>query len=375
MQLSGEDLLKLNVLLHNDIQAIRIHESSMTLYALSADGGEAKIELNPNCKSERYLKQVREMLSGHVLGSPGGYPVFLKRWTRMGQARDDSLADLLLLGEPEAVVAVANAPGLTDELARRAWWADPISENARRMLANPNVVAGSMGKVLADFLVEHLAFESEPLVQIDTVRLVLQPGLIGTQSRNKLWTSGARKNALRVGFLQAVPDELPEPQPQRPDFAELEPVLTGLAGTNRLASLLLRTLGSPGQSFLHAAEGILHKPANQDVVVALTNTIGNYFADARVVDDFPRDMTLLVQESTEACESQAGSDTEVGKVLAVVPQLSSTLAAVLALSRISEEIVTPIFARTTAEGTLMRRKLEPVTAPLFEQLAILRGMR
>ena len=52
----------------------------MTLYALSASGDEAKVELNPNCNPDRYLKQVRELLSGHVLGSPGGYPVFLKRW-------------------------------------------------------------------------------------------------------------------------------------------------------------------------------------------------------------------------------------------------------------------------------------------------------
>ena len=43
----------------------------------------------------------------------------------MGQARDDSLAQLLLLGEPEAVVAAVHAPGLTDELAARAWWAMP----------------------------------------------------------------------------------------------------------------------------------------------------------------------------------------------------------------------------------------------------------
>ena len=48
----------------------------------------------------------REFLASHVLGSPGGYPVFINRWTRMGQARDENLQRLLMLGEPEAVVAV-----------------------------------------------------------------------------------------------------------------------------------------------------------------------------------------------------------------------------------------------------------------------------
>jgi len=370
VQLSGEDLLKLNVLLHNDIQAVRIHESSMTLYALSASGDEARVDLNPNCNPDRYLKQVRELLSGHVLGSPGGYPVFLKRWTRMGQAKDESLADLLLLGEPEAVVAVANAPGLTDELARRAWWADPISENARRMLANPNVVAGEMGRVLADFLVEHLAFESEPLVQIDTVRLVLQPGLVSDEVRDKLWTSGARKNALRVGFLQATPHDLPESQPRHADFTEIERALAPLSEGNRLAALVLQTLDSPGQSFLHAVDGILRKPANQDVVVALTNTIGAYFADARQVEDFPRDINDLIGQARTGVDT--ANNNEIADILDVAPEMMPVISALLVLSRISEEIVTPIFAKTTAEGTLMRRKLEPVTAPLFEQIANLR---
>jgi len=370
VQLSGEDLLKLNVLLHNDIHAVRIHESSMTLYALSATGDEAKVQLNPNCNVDRYLKQVRELLSGHVLGSPGGYPVFLKRWTRMGQAKDESLADLLLLGEPEAVVAVANAPGLTNELARRAWWADPISENARRMLANPNVVAGEMGKILADFLVEHLAFETEPLVQIDTVRLVLQPGLIEEQTRAKLWSGGARKNALRVGFLQAIPDQLPELQPAHATYEELQATLAPLAARNRFARITLKTLSAEGQSYLHAVEGILRKPANQDVVVALTNTIGSYFADARSDESLSRDIGQLVAESTRVVNN---ADSELAELLSVAPGLQPSLAAMLVLARISDEIVTPIFAKTTAEGTLMRRKLEPVTTPLFEQIAILRG--
>ena len=121
MDLSSEDALRLNVLLANQPQAIRIDESSMTLYGLS-EKGEARVALNPNCRDDLYLRKVRELLSGHVLGSPGGYPIYLKRWSRMGQTRDESLEQLLLLGEPEAVAAVTGARGLSDELARRAWW-------------------------------------------------------------------------------------------------------------------------------------------------------------------------------------------------------------------------------------------------------------
>ena len=108
MDLSAEDNLRLNVLLAQNLQAVRIDESKMTVFALTAKG-EARVPLNPTGKDEAYIKEVKALFSTHVMGSPGGYPVFLKRWTRMGQARDESLAQLLLLGEPEAVVAAVLA--------------------------------------------------------------------------------------------------------------------------------------------------------------------------------------------------------------------------------------------------------------------------
>ena len=109
MELSSEDILRLNVLLANKPQAIRIDDSRMVVCGLNGES-EARIKLNPVGRADTYLRRVRELLSGQVLGSPGGYPVYLKRWTRMGQMRDESLEQLLLLGEPEAVVAAVCAP-------------------------------------------------------------------------------------------------------------------------------------------------------------------------------------------------------------------------------------------------------------------------
>ena len=83
MELSSEDTLRLNVLLANKPLAVRIDESRMIVYGLS-EQGEAKIQLNPAGRPEQYVRKVRELLSGHILGSPGGYPVYLRRWTRMG---------------------------------------------------------------------------------------------------------------------------------------------------------------------------------------------------------------------------------------------------------------------------------------------------
>ncbi|MFV1998308.1 MAG: sulfur reduction protein DsrS, partial [Acidiferrobacterales bacterium] len=354
MDLTSEDILKLNVMLHSGAEAIRIDESRMTVHSLSGDS-ESSLALNPDCKPEQYIKKVREMLSGHVLGSPGGYPVFLKRWTRMGQARDEGLSDLLMLGEPEAVIAVANANGLTDELARRAWWSDPVSENARRMLANPTVAQGGMGKILAQHLVEHIAFETEPVVMIDTIRLVLQPDLIEDEAKQKMWASSARYNAYRVGFLQAVPDDLPEPKPAHPKYDALMMQLEAVCEHgNVIADMLLKTLTSQGQTYLATADAVLRKPVNQDVVVSLLNSVGEYFSSARQQYSETQDIFEIVSETDQLlAEKTTTAVVELhGNLLSLAPELE----AILVLSRLSDRVVTPVFARTTAEGTLMRRK-------------------
>lgn len=357
-------------MLHSGVQAIRIDESRMTVHALSGES-ESSLTLNPDCKTEQYLKQVREMLSGHVLGSPGGYPVFLKRWTRMGQARQEGLSDLLMLGEPEAVVAVANAVGLTAELARRTWWSDPVSANARRMLACQAVAEDSIGKILAQHLVEHIAFESEPQMMIDTIRLVLQPGLIEDEKKQNIWLSGGRKNAYRVGFLQAIPDNLPEPKPAHPLHDKLAPALGKLnKDGNVIAALMLKLLRSEGQTYLAAADAILRKPANQDVVVSLLNTLGDYFSPARLQQTDTQDIHEIIHETEELLRQKP---TEIIELLAALPNAERLLDSILVCSRLSELIVTPIFARTTAEGTLMHRKIAPITAPIFERFAILTG--
>src|SRR5210317_1483828 len=121
MPLSNEDNLRLNVLLRQNLLALRIDGSKMIVDALT-DRGEGQVVLNPNCRDEKYVAMVKELISTHVLGSPIGYPVYIHRWTRMGQSRkEESLQNLLKLGEPEAVVAVAHTEGLPVELARHAW--------------------------------------------------------------------------------------------------------------------------------------------------------------------------------------------------------------------------------------------------------------
>lgn len=368
--LTAEDALRLNVLLANRPLAVRIDEPRLIVHGLMPNG-EAQLQLHPNCREEQYLKQVKEALSGHVLGSPGGYPVYLQRWTRMGQMRDESLEQLLLLGEPEAVVAAVCAPGLTDELARRAWWAMEDAENARRMLQREAVAQGRMGAVLAAYLVEHLPFESEPEKMIESVRLALQPGLIDAASRDDLWRKAARRQAYYVGFLFATPDELPRAASAHPLASAMAAVLP-LLGGDPVAALVSRALAPAGQAFLDTVRIVLEKPANQDVVNSALAAVAGYFRALR--PEGAPDATLEALER-EADDYLRSPPAPLERLLEALPDARGLVQSMRVLSGLGYGVVRPVFGDSTAIGSLMRRKLERVFTPLCGHVDRLRAGR
>ena len=375
MELTPEDALRINVLLAGSLKAVRIDESSMILHALS-DKGEAQVRLSPNCRDETYLRGVRETLSSHVLGSPGGYPVYLKRWTRMGQARDEILESLLLLGEPEAVVAVVNAIVITNELASRAWWALQTAENARCMLQQPQVVEGEMGSVLADFLVEFLPFEEEARNQIKSVRLVLQGDLVDSSVKQKLWERGKSRNAYYVGFLRALPDALPGAHAPHPQWRALSGSLGNLVEAgNPFAVQLCRLLSPAGQAWLAGVSTVLKKPSNQDVVVELLHAMADYFASLQTQNERRTGVDAIFRVADGLIDGslQAPGDTGGGleSVLDAVPEALPKVRAMLFLSMLNEPVIDPVFSKTDAIGTVMRKKMQPVSEPIQQQAEIL----
>ncbi len=352
-ELSQEDSFRLEVLLAQDLKAVRIDESNLVLHALT-DQGEASIPLAPNCKPDKYLRLLRELLSGHALGSPGGYPVYLSRWTRHGQMEGLNLGKLLLTGEPEAVVAVVYSPALTDEMARYAWWTQPTIENARLMLRRDAVARGEMGKVLAEFLVEHLPFLQDDHVGImDTVAVLLHSGTLSQANLETTWRRGKRGNTYYVAFLEMLAGDLPSPRPAHADLEVARAALADQIAAGQPAALALeRALSAQGQTFLAASAEILERPETQEVVTRTLNAIGHYFSGA---DEWRQEAD---QPGRDACQAFA-------------PQLE----AAARLAYVSEAPVKPIFARSTAIGSLMRRKIEPVVAPAMADIRLLRAPR
>ncbi len=370
MDLSPEDSLRLNVLLTQGLQAVRVDESRMIVHALT-ERGEAKVPLNSNCRDEQYLRNVKSLLSSHSIGSPGGYPVYLKRWTRMGQAKDESLDQLLVLGEEEAVVAVVHASGLTNEIARRAWWCMPTTDNARRMLEKQAVIEGDMGPVLAEFLIEHLPFEEDPLAMIDSVKAALQPGLVTEELRHSLWEKARLKGAYFVGFLQATPDDLPGNASAHANYAAYKEKLAPLIEQgNKQAALLVKVMSAAGQNYLHTIDAALKRPSDQNVVVALFMTIENYFADICPKFDNHRDIEEILGEAELKCLQ---CDEQLAELKALLPDAENYLQAMMVLSGYCEELTFPVFGQTDAVGSVMRKRIKHLTDPIKAQTRALRS--
>ena len=345
------DSLRLNVLLTQSVQAVRVDESRMQVVALT-ERGEATVQLHPAGRPESYLRSVRDWLSMHVLGSPGGYPPYIHRWTRMGQGRSDrSLEQLLLLGDREAVVAVAHAPDLTEELARRVWWIAPDSDFARSMLDCPAVSAGALGAEMVGHLLEHLPFEEEPGRQVESLARILAHPSLDDDTRTELWRRAHRQSAYAVGFL-ASGIEPPVGRPAHPGHDRL----CAAQGDDEspLAQRMRWAWDVPGQNFLAALMRALRRLPDQETAVALCNALGQAFSLPGSSTNF-REIARLEEDARAVAVAH---DWE-GQDEWAEPRLC-----VLRLARVGEHLLDPVLGVTDAVGSVMRRRLEPALGPV-----------
>ncbi len=390
MPLSNEDSLRLNVLLAQKVRAIRIDEGKLIVYALT-DKGEAKIQLNPTIRNEKYIKEVKDFLSTKALGAPGGFPMFISRWNRMGDLRNSSLDKLLLLGEEEAVTAVVNNKEITPDIASNAWWAVQSADNARSMLVNKQIVQSPIGKEFATFLIEFLPFEEDPLSMLISARLVLQEGLISEAEKLSLWKKAKSKNTLYVAFLESCPNHMPEKQAEHASFEETQVALAELLSKKNPYAVILNKLFSvQGQTFLKTAESAFKRVPNYDIAGALLESIRHYlYVDipeagqsvqqhelALALNGEPQTDIDDLNQLVEAIFSEHKPTPCSAELLAIrtaLPELENQLKALLFLARSSQTLLAPTIASSTAVGSLMRKKLKPVFEPVLMNLRLLQG--
>lgn len=213
-QLSAQDKLRLGVLATRNVRAIRIDEAAASLSALT-DAGEARIPLNPGPDPNRYFRALREHLSELFLNLPGGYPAHIGRWTRMDSLHRDP-ARLLLLGDPEAVVAVAFADTLDARVAADVWWCSQSVEIALALLRHPGAADWPVGQELARFMLEHLPIEEDAATVAGALGRILQPGLVSSDRAADLWRRGRRRHPWRAGFFLGHPALYPDTRGEHP---------------------------------------------------------------------------------------------------------------------------------------------------------------
>ncbi len=374
-QLSNEDNLRLNVLLAQKPKAIRINEGTMTVHALT-DQGEAKIVLNPTLRDEQYLRLVRELLSLKITGSPGGYPVFIKRWTRMGHA-DNTLEHMLCLGEPEAVIAVVYSPNLSHDIGVRAWWAHPTTEVAMRLMEYKAVASGELGKELAEYLMEFLPYEERQLNVVNMVRLCLQDGLITDKQKEQLWAKAKRKNPFYVGFVHADSKHIPITKRAHSDYQIVSGKLAPLCKENNpYAQALCQLLSEEGQKWLETIKLSLKKPVDQDVVISLFSAISSHFKlpiNTLIKDGRGTRSFEIALEHTQIICDKPDCATLEDVLKALDEQHKPLIEAMLILAQMGEHTLIPVFSGNESVGTVMRKRLLPLTTPLLEKVDILMG--
>lgn len=344
-------------------QAIRIDEAQLTVYGLT-DGPDLQLRLNPVGAPELYLQRLRSYISTSVLGSPRHFPTHLRRWAGLRQFSNAPLEKLLLLGDPEAVYAVACSPRLTEPLARAVWWSCPAADTARQLLRHPVVAASALGSEIARWLFEYLPFESETSAALEAVQLLLQPDLLDAATRTQLWNMGRRRKTYRIAFLAACPLILPVPSMPRVSDQAASETLTRLARAgDACARLLQQSYSAGGQAFIATALDVMTGISTQDEATVLFNSVCAFFP--------LKPVSTSASNSVEELRARSDAAAAVHPVTVETPMLRNEVSAVLFAGQYSDALLTPVFARSDAVGTVLRKQIEPLTAPLAAALRLL----
>ena len=101
-------------------------------------------------------------------------------------------------------------------------------------------------------------------------------------------------------------------------------------------------------------------------------TVASYFSPLRP-EGAPDLMLADLIAEAEACVDPTQGPAPLRACLDAVPSLRDDLVALRLLSGLGYGVLRPLLRDTTATGSLMRRKLDPVLGPILSRLERLRG--
>jgi len=111
---------------------------------------------------------------------------------------------------------------------------------------------------------------------------------------------------------------------------------------------------------------VLRKMANQDVALQTFKAIQQFFnPQQHIGSQLPRDLEQ-VQQSAQQClqENLQHVEPKQGK---------QQLVAIYHLAHVSEQLLNPVFAQTDAVGSVMRKRLQPLSDFILDNIKLLQG--
>ncbi len=283
----------------------------------------------------------------------------------MGQTSGANLAALLLLGEPEAVVAVAHAARAHRRAgaARLVGHADhgdrPLHAGAGR--SGPGHDGPGAGGLPGG---AHAVRGETPDANLETIRLVLSRGPGRRRHPGELWAKARRQPYHYIGFLEFLPDELPEDVPARDDHASIARIGRSRPTGNPFAVLLSRCFSAAARPFSRRRQKCWRSPSPTTSCTHLFDVIGDYFERCAraMLSRSDVDAMAAAAESRGGLDETQRGDADV--LIVALPQSRRRNCEPCALLGSLSSAVEPVLTRTTAVGPLMRRKLEAVVAPI-----------
>ncbi|MBE8189442.1 MAG: hypothetical protein HAW58_00905 [Candidatus Thioglobus sp.] len=344
--LSAEEKLKLNVLIATS-EAIRIDVYKLVVVGLTHAKKEQSMAFEQN--SDGKILEVQKLLTEKILGSMGGYPAYLKRWSRLGQVASSNLKSLLKIGDVEAVIAVANSQHLAAEVLDLVWWSatntDEQAQIGRFLLARDFVIKHPVGKQIAAYLLEFLPFTDDTQALINTTNLVLQTGLIDQAARDKLWQQGLRKTAFLVGFIERLTDNLP-------NFDKVKALKNNTKELEFISS-------EQGQILLKTIAHILKKINQEYVLYRTLEVLGKRLSHPLIA---PLNQIEDLQNQAKLVLEKLGLEDNIS---------AEKVQARLLLAGVSEGLVVGTISAHSLAGSAIRKKLADVLSPIQAALKLL----